>query len=102
MKHFPFAILVGFAAPAFSGTLPSGLDDPLASAATCEAFANVVADGGDANLQAIAYAEGRTAHHIHTDVAKSATDLLFARANGVLSMLDEAVAVYVNSVCRSL
>ena len=96
------AAALALAAPAFAGVLPSGLADPLASAATCEAFASEVELGGEADLQSIAFAEGRMAHGVHTPEAETATDLLFARSAGTLSMSDGAVSVYINVVCRSL
>lgn len=95
-------LLVVAAAPAMAETLPSGLADPLVDAETCAAFAEEVAMSGDPMLQAIAFAEGRTAHQAHSDDAKTATDLLFARADGSLDMQGEAVAVYLDRVCRAL
>ena len=85
-----------------AAALPSGLDDPLVSKATCEAFAAEVAAGGEPDLQAIAFSEGRLEHGIHSDDAKTATDLLYARIGGKLAMPDEAVSIYVDRVCRSL
>jgi hypothetical protein len=95
-------LLVVAAAPMMAGTLPSGLSDPLADAETCQAFAAEVGAGGEADLQAIAFMEGRTAHGLHSEDAKTATDLLNARYQGNLDMTDEAVAVYVEIVCRSI
>lgn len=87
---------------ACAGVLPSGLTDPLVSKAACEAFAGEVAAGGEPDLQAIAFSEGRMEHGIHSDDAKTATDLLFARIGGKLAMPDDAVSIYVDMVCRSL
>lgn len=90
------------ASPALADTLPSGLSDPFADAETCEAFAEAVRAGGESDLQAIAFMEGRAAHQLHSEDAKTATDLLNARSQGVLGMADEAVAVYLARVCRSI
>jgi hypothetical protein len=95
-------LLVVAAAPVMADTLPSGLADPLANATACEVFAQEVAAGGESDLQAIAFAEGRTKHRIHSEDAKMATDLLFARTSGELAMPDEAVSVYLSRVCREL
>ena len=95
-------LLVVAAAPALAEPLPSGLADPLANAESCATFAEEVAAGGDPMLQAIAFAEGRAVHKAHSDDAKTATDLLFARADGSLDMQGEAVAVYLDRVCRAL
>jgi hypothetical protein len=95
-------LLVAAAAPAMADTLPSGLSDPFTSAETCEAFVAQVQGGGDATLQAIAFTEARAAHSVHSDDAKTADDLLYARSLGTVAMPDEAVAVYVERVCRSL
>lgn len=94
-------LLVVATAPVMADTLPSGLADPLADAETCQVFAQEVTAGGDPALQAIAFAEARTAHGIHSDDAKTAADLLFARVYGV-AMQDEAVAVYLAAVCRNI
>lgn len=95
-------LLVILAAPAAADTLPSGLTDPLSDQAACLAFADEVGAGGEAELQAIAFMEGRTAHALHSEDAKAATDLLNARSTGDLDMADEAVSVYVERVCRSI
>lgn len=95
-------LLVIIAAPAMADTLPSGLADPLADAETCRAFAAEVGSGGEADLQAIAFMEGRTVHGLHSEDAKMATDLLNARFEGKVEMPDEAVAVYVERVCRNI
>lgn len=95
-------LLVVAAAPAMADTLPSGLADPLSDQATCSAFAHDVAAGGEADLQSIAFMEGRMAHGLHSEDAKTATDLLDARFEGNLDMTDEAVAVYVERVCRNI
>lgn len=95
-------LLVVAAAPAMADTLPSGLADPLADAETCQAFAEEVASGGETDLQSIAFMEGRMAHGLHSADAKTATDLLNARFEGNLDMPDEAVAVYVERVCRNI
>lgn len=95
-------LLVIIAAPAMADTLPSGLADPLVNAATCQTFVEEVAAGGETVLQAIAFMEGRAAHDLHSEDAKTATDLLNARSQGTLDMADEAVAVYLARVCRSI
>ena len=56
----------------------------------------------EADLQAIAFMEGRTVHGLHSEDAKMATDLLNARFEGKVDMPDEAVAVYVERVCRNI
>ena len=96
------AAVVLSATIACAGVLPSGLADPLASKAECEAFAKEVAAGGEADLQAIAFVEGRGENGIHSDEAKLATEFLYARMRGGLSMSDEAVGLYVSRACRSL
>lgn len=95
-------LLVVATAPVMADTLPSGLADPLADAETCRAFAAEVGSGGEVDLQAIAFMEGRTVHGLHSEDAKMATDLLNARFEGKVDMPDEAVAVYVERVCRSI
>jgi hypothetical protein len=88
---------------AFAGDLPSGLSDPLKDESACRLFASSVKfSSNDPVLDAIAFAEGRMKNGIHSDDAKSASDLLFARSNGKLDMADAAVAVFVNRVCRAL
>lgn len=84
--------LILTAAPAFA--------DPLASKAACEAFAASL-QNADPVLAFIDFSEGRVAHNLHTEDAKMASDVLDARALGG-DMPAEAVAVYVNRVCRSL
>lgn len=84
--------LILTAAPAFA--------DPLASKDACEAFAASI-PSADPVLAFIDFSQGRLARGLHTADAKMASDALDARALGG-DMPAEAVAVYVNRVCRAL
>jgi hypothetical protein len=96
------ATLIMLAAPAFAGTLPSGLEDPFASADACAAYAaRIEAADIDPTLASIAILEGRTAHDLHDEDAKLASDVVFAWSKGA-DIKPAVVSVYVNRVCRSL
>lgn len=99
-----FLAAIALAAPAWADVMSSGLVDPLENAAACEAFAyGVETSARDPILDAIAFMDARIKYGLfHDHDAEFATDLLNARADGTLQMVDEDIAIFVRRVCRTL
>jgi hypothetical protein len=88
-------LLALVASPVFSGDLPSGLDDPLKSKATCLRFLASFENGYEFDFAAIAWLEGIVANNRHSDDAMFVGDALLAKADR------KVVSALIRGVCRS-